>query len=196
VYLAYEGAEKILDYFLHKKEKKEFDLEVSYTEEEILAHESKKIKSAIVVDFILSIEIVIIALSTVVEKPLHIQIAVVSIVAILATVGVYGMVALIVKMDDLGFKLISLNSNKKSPINKLGRLLVNTLPVVIRGLAVVGTLAMLLVAGGIFMHHIHFIHHLMNALPMILGELIVGLVVGLVAFILVKAVSWPFTKKH
>ena len=81
--------------------------------------EKKKIKSAILVDFILSIEIVILALSTVVQEKFSIQIIVVSFVAILATIGVYGIVALIVRIDDFGYNLINLSGNKKSPLRGL-----------------------------------------------------------------------------
>jgi predicted DNA repair protein MutK len=139
------------------------------TKEELLSLESKKIKSAIVVDFILSIEIVIIALGSVIERPLNIQIAVVTVVAIIATIGVYGLVALLVRMDDLGYKLIALN-DKKSSISKF----IGT------GL-VIGTLAMILVAGGIFSHNIPFFHHTLEPLPTILGDFIAGFLVGLVA---------------
>ena len=178
VYLAYEGAEKIYEYLFHKSHPKVSVESLEMTKAEILEYENKKIKSAIIVDFILSIEIVIIALSTVVGKQLTIQIAVVTVVAILATVGVYGIVALIVRMDDLGFKLIALSKNRASISKVIGTGLVNTLPFVIRGLAIIGTIAMILVAGGIFVHNVHFVHDLFQPLPTILGEFIVGLIVG------------------
>ncbi|MFN5462241.1 MAG: DUF808 family protein, partial [Bacteroidota bacterium] len=104
VYLAYEGAEKIFAYLIpHTKEKEKASV-VDLSPEEVLTLEKKKIKSAITTDFILSVEIVIIAMSTVVDKPLINQIAVVSIIALIATVGVYGIVALVVRMDEIGFK--------------------------------------------------------------------------------------------
>ena len=113
VYLAYEGAEKIHEYFFpHSHNAHKSEELVEMTEEEIIDYEKARIKSAIIVDFILSLEIIIIALSTVVEETLTIQIIVVSIVALLATLGVYGIVALIVRMDDFGYKLIKLNKNK------------------------------------------------------------------------------------
>jgi uncharacterized protein len=188
IYLAFEGAEKIYDYFVpHNHSISVTDFKIP-TEEEILSHEKKKIKSAIVTDFILSIEIIIIALSTVVEKQLSIQIMVVSIVAIIATIGVYGIVALIVRMDDLGFKLIAMsNKNKKNNITKsVGLFLVKALPIVIKSLAVIGTLAMILVAGGIYVHNIHFLYDFIQPIPSILGELIVGLTVGVIALFAVK----------
>ena len=186
VYLAYEGAEKIYEYFFHKTNAKGVAEVKEMTEAEILAYEKKKIKSAIIVDFILSVEIIIIALGTVVEKSIDIQIFVVTIVAILATIGVYGLVALLVRMDDLGYKLIAAGEDKGSVQKSIGTALVKTLPVLIRVLAVVGTLAMILVAGGIFVHNVHFLHDLVHALPTILGEFVVGLAVGLVALLVVK----------
>jgi predicted DNA repair protein MutK len=153
------------------------------TPDQVLAHEKKKIKSAITTDFILSVEIVIIALGTVVEQPLSTQITVVSIIALLATVGVYGLVALIVRMDEFGYKLIALNPEDNTISDKIGRLLVKALPVLIRIIAFVGTIALLLVAGGIFAHNIDFFHHLMETWPGIIKEFIIGLGVGIVILI-------------
>lgn len=178
LYLAYEGAEKIFEYFFpHQHLKLEISSE-PLTEEQILAFEKVKIKSAIVTDFILSVEIVIIALGTVIGKPISSQIMVVSIIAIIATVGVYGIVALIVRMDEVGLKLIQLSSKEKSFTKTLGNILVQALPKVIKSLSVIGTIALLLVAGGIFVHNIDFLHGILPQLPSILTEFIVGLVVG------------------
>jgi hypothetical protein len=181
VYLAFEGAEKIYEYFFHKSDATPAVKVAEMTAAEAVEYEKKKVKSAIIVDFILSIEIVFIALGSVVEQPLNIQIAVVSIVAILATVGVYGLVALLVRMDDLGYKLIASSNGKAGFLKSLGTALVKTLPVLIRGLSVIGTIAMVLVAGGIFVHNVHFLHDLIPALPSILVEFMVGLVVGMIA---------------
>ncbi len=181
LYLAFEGAEKIYEYFFHKKAVESVAQVKTLTKEELLCLESKKIKSAIVVDFILSIEIVIIALGSVIERPLNIQIAVVTVVAIIATIGVYGLVALLVRMDDLGYKLIALNDKKSSISKFIGTGLVKTLPLIIRALSVIGTLAMILVAGGIFSHNIPFVHLILEPLPSILGDFIAGFLVGLVA---------------
>jgi predicted DNA repair protein MutK len=180
-YLAYEGAEKIFEFFFHTSPKKDKLKEIAKTEDEILIYEKKKVKSAILIDFILSIEIIIIALDTVIEQNLQTQIIVVSIIAILATIGVYGLVALIVRLDDFGFKLIQLNSHKeKSFIKSIGQFLVNALPYVIKSLNVIGTIAMLLVAGGIYLHKIEIIHELFHTLPELLSTFIIGLVVGFV----------------
>ena len=157
------------------------------TKEEILEVEKSKIKSAILTDFILSIEIIIIALSTVTEQSLTVQILVVSFVALLATVGVYGIVAMIIRMDDVGLGLIirGKKNDSKALVN-IGNTLVAALPKVIRSLTVIGTIAMLLVAGGIYVHNIHQLHELLHAIPSIVGEFAVGLVVGAMAVVSVK----------
>ncbi len=184
LYLAYEGAEKIHEFFsphgetIHKV--------LTLSDEEILKYEKKKVKSAILTDFILSIEIIIIALSTVVEQSLTIQIIVVTFIAVLATIGVYGIVALLVRMDDFGFKLIELAGDKLKLLKFLGETLVKALPILIKVLSVVGTLAMLLVAGGIYIHNVHSLHDLLHFVPILLSELIIGLTIGAIVLIMVK----------
>lgn len=190
VYLAFEGAEKIYEFFVPHHEEVatgDADSDINAT-----ALEKKKIKSAIFTDFILSVEIVIIALGTVLEKPLLFQILVVSIVAIIATVGVYGIVALIVRMDDLGLKLIKMSKTEKSLSSLVGNFLIRALPVIIKSLSVIGTIALILVAGGIFVHHIDVVHHLLEdvKIPSILKDFIAGLVVGGIALLLVKAIKF------
>ncbi|EAZ79356.1 DUF808 domain-containing protein [Algoriphagus machipongonensis] len=182
VYLAFEGAEKIYEYLVPHQEKKAVSLAVDLTEEQILEIEKEKVKSAIVTDFILSIEIVIITLGTVVDAPILQQIIVVSLIALLATVGVYGVVALIVRMDEFGLKLINLNEEDNSFSDKVGRVLVSALPKVIKGMTIVGTVALILVSGGIFVHNIDFFHHLLPSWPSIIKEIILGLLVGFAAF--------------
>jgi predicted DNA repair protein MutK len=185
VYLAYEGAEKIFELFVpHQHAEEEADWPVS--EEAILIKEKKKVKSAIVTDFILSVEIIIIALGTVVGESISSQIMVVSFVAILATVGVYGIVALIVRMDDIGYRLIAFSTQEKSISKFIGKLLVKALPLLIKALGYIGTVAMLLVAGGIYVHHIAFIHELIHGIPSLIGELLVGLIVGFITLGFVK----------
>ncbi|MDT0293865.1 DUF808 domain-containing protein [Mesonia ostreae] len=188
LYLGYEGAEKIYHYFNpHQQESKKEELKEVSTKEEILALEKERVKSAIVTDFILSVEIVIIALGTVVKEPIATQIIVVSIIALIATVGVYGIVALIVRMDEAGHHLIEKSTSEKSFTNKLGEFLVAALPKVIKSLSVIGTIALLLVAGGIFVHNIEFIHHLLpEAIPSILFEFFIGLVAGFACLLLVE----------
>ena len=189
VYLAYEGAEKIYEYFFHRGEAKRSVAIKEMTEAEAAAYEKEKVKAAIIVDFILSAEIIIIALGTVANEPINVQIPVVTVVALLATVGVYGLVALLVRMDDLGYKLIADSEGSKSVSKSVGTALVKTLPYLIRGLGVVGTLAMILVAGGIFVHNIDYVHDLVHALPTILGEFMVGLLLGIVSLLVIKTFS-------
>ena len=195
LYLAYEGAEKIYEYFFPHKHATIDIIVQDFTEAEILALEKDKIKSAIVTDFILSVEIVIIALGTVIGKPITSQIAVVSIIAILATVGVYGIVALIVRMDELGFRLIAFSTRERSLSKTIGNLLVQALPKVIKSLSVIGTIALILVAGGIFVHNIDFLHHLFPQLPSILKEFSFGLIIGLLVLGMVNLFKMIFGKK-
>ncbi|MGC1205673.1 MAG: DUF808 domain-containing protein [Flavobacteriaceae bacterium] len=198
IYLAFEGFEKIFHFFVPHKELKatdEIESVIVLSKEAQVIAEKKKIKSAIFTDFILSVEIVIIALGTVLGKPLLFQILVVSIVAIIATIGVYGIVALIVRMDDFGLRLVKLNNNKKSFVHIIGNLLINTLPWVIRSLSVIGTIALLLVAGGIFVHEIEFFHHFLENIPSFIRDFIMGLGVGGLAFLLVKTFKFLFKKK-
>ncbi len=186
-YLAYEGVEKIIEYLFHRTK----------TGEEVIAKhednpeevERSKIKSAVTTDFILSVEIVIIALGTVLDRSLTIQILTVSVVALLATVGVYGIVALIVRMDDAGYALIK-KSDNKGFLAKLGTILVKSLPIIIKSLAVIGTIALILVSGGIFVHNIDYLHHLLPAVPAMLKEALIGLIAG----VLVVAVVSIFQK--
>jgi predicted DNA repair protein MutK len=175
-YLAYEGVEKIVEYFFHKNEA-DHPVEVEALQEDA-STEKVKIKSAITTDFILSVEIVIIALSTVLENSLALQILTVSVVSILATVGVYGIVALVVRMDDLGFVLIAKSKNKGF-LNQLGITLVKTLPIIIKIFAVVGTIALLLVSGGIFSHNIDYLHHILPEWPSFLKEFTFGIIGGM-----------------
>ena len=189
LYLAYEGAEKIYEFlFPHAHKQKTPELK-EITKEEALKLEKEKIKSAIVTDFILSVEIVIIALGTVTQESLTIQILVVSLIALVATVGVYGLVALIVRMDEFGARLINLNEQDDSFSDKIGQFLINALPKVVKGLSVIGTLALLLVSGGIFVHNIHFFHDLFQNIPGIIVEFLTGLVVGFLVLLIIKAAS-------
>lgn len=183
-YLAYEGVEKIAEYLFHKKPPASRVVDQLIQEDAAL--ERLKIRSAITTDFILSVEIVIIALSTVLSKSLTIQILTLTVVSILATVGVYGIVALIVRMDDLGIKLI-VRSGEKGFLNTLGVLLIKTLPVVIKILAVAGTIALIFVSGGIFAHNIDYLHHLLPGWPSMVKEFAYGVAGGLLALVLIAA---------
>jgi predicted DNA repair protein MutK len=187
LYLAYEGVEKIYDFFIPQHPKTVVDnSSESMSETAILALEQKKIKSAILTDFILSVEIIIITLGTVLDQSLTIQIAVVSIISSIATVGVYGTVALIVRMDDFGLKLIQKSKEHKNLLNYTGVALVNALPIVIKLLSVIGTVALLLVSGGIFSHNLETFHHLLGNFPEILRDLSFGLSAGVLTLFVVR----------
>lgn len=186
IYLAYEGVEKIIEFLFHRDKKGHEVIEESTLNEDNENSEKAKISAAIKTDFILSIEIVIIALGTVIEKqhPLLTQIIVVTLVAILATIGVYGIVALIVRMDDAGFFLMKKSKNKGF-LSALGEFLVKALPIIIKALGVVGTIALILVAGGIFLHNIEFLHHIIpHSIPSTIAEFGLGIVFGLAAVVI------------
>ena len=196
LYLAFEGAEKIIEFFFpHSHENKVETLE-ELSEEQVLALEKVKIKAAIVTDFILSVEIVIIALGTVLDKDLWTQIIVVSLIALVATVGVYGIVALIVRMDEMGYKLIKWSKGKNNLKFKAGTVLVKALPRVIQFLSVVGTIALLFVSGGIFLHQIPFVHHYVDFMPSWIAEFLLGLIVGTICVFMVMAFNKIFKKEH
>jgi len=188
LYLAYEGVEKIIWYFFHRKHEQKHHEETTSTEPLTVVSEKEKIKSAIITDFILSVEIVIIALSTVADADLSVQIVTVSVVAILATIGVYGLVALIVRMDDFGLKLVE-KSNNTGLVAKTGNALIKLLPIVIKALGVIGTVALLLVSGEIFSHQVDYFHHLLNNLPAIVRQIIFALVMGTIAFLIVSLIK-------
>jgi uncharacterized protein len=195
LYLAYEGAEKIYEYFFPHPIAKKVEVFEVLSEAEILVLEKAKIKSAIVTDFILSVEIIIIALGAVMGQDIWTQVMVVSIVAFIATVGVYGIVALIVRMDEAGYKLIQWSGGRNNLLHKIGTLLVKALPRVIQILAVVGTLALLLVSGGIFSHQIPDLHHYVDFMPSWIVEFLLGLIVGLVCVFIVMAFKKIFKKE-
>jgi predicted DNA repair protein MutK len=180
-YLSYEGAEKVLEWFF-PHETQAVAAEETLEAREILVREAAKIKAAVRTDFILSIEIVVIALETVIGQTLPMQIMVVSFIALLATVGVYGLVALLVRMDDTGLYLIgravSLQGLAARTARLGGKFLVASLPRVVRLLGVIGTVAMLLVGGGMFVHNVEWVHHALHAVPPVAAELVAGLIVG------------------
>ena len=177
VYLSFEGALNAYKLFFNKKNKtnKTNDIKQNQIEDPAIL-ESKKIKSAILIDFILSIEIIIITLGTVLDQSISIQIMVVSIIALLSTIGVYGFVALLVRMDDAGYNLISASENRL--LKKTGFFMVRALPVIIRTLKIVGTLAMILVGGGIFVHNIDLVHELVHGWPAYPADFVIGLTFG------------------
>lgn len=176
LFLAYEGVEKVVHVVWHRHEP-------SNKTRDARPPEKERIRSAVTVDFILSVEIVVIALGQVMDADLLVQVLAVSAIAMFATVGVYGLVALLVRMDDAGLALM----RQSSALAKgLGRFLVAALPVVIKLLSVVGTVALLLVSGGIFHHHIPGAHHLLPTWPAWTIDGMLGTAVGLAVLGLVK----------
>lgn len=187
LYLAYEGVEKIIHWIFHRNEHEHEHTAEGHIEDTQDA-EKAKIKSAVKTDFILSVEIVIIALGSVLDKPLTTRILTVSVVSLIATVGVYGIVALIVRMDDVGYSLLK-KSDGKGILANIGNILVNLLPVIIRLLSIVGTIALILVAGGIFEHNIDFLHHLFPSIPTIIKEIVFGITGGLIVILAVTVIK-------
>ncbi|MEJ1238004.1 DUF808 family protein [Chryseolinea sp. T2] len=185
-YLAYEGVESIVELIAHRIGKKEG--EATREAETLPPDEKAKVRSAIVTDFVLSAEIVIIALYAVIEQSLTVRILTVSVVSLLATVGVYGLVTLIVRMDDIGYKLVK-RAGGKGPLDLMGKGLLWLMPLIIKLLRLVGTLALLFVAGGIFVHNIKYLEHLFPSMPGILKEFLAGLVCGLIVVAVVKGVG-------
>jgi len=180
-YLSYEGVEKVFHTFSpqsHSPEASQGDTK----QEDAQKLEKAKIKSAVRTDFILSIEIIMITLGTVMDQPILLQVMVVSVIALLATVGVYGLVAMIIRMDDVGFYLINKAVKVKGWFSKAlawcGSSLVALLPKVIKALGIIGTIAMLLVGGGMFTHNINALHEALTFMPSLAADLLTGMFVG------------------
>lgn len=190
-YLSYEGMEKVYEVITGNHHENVAARETG-ERHELLKLEATKIKAAIRTDFILSIEIIVIALGTVREASLPVQAIAVSLVAVLATIGVYGLVAILVRMDDAGLYLITHTGNRQGLVSRIqkrsGQLLIAALPRVIRLLGVVGTIAMLLVGGGMYVHNIETIHHLVETWPQLPIDLLAGCMVGTVAIVAVTFV--------
>ncbi|MDD5399976.1 MAG: DUF808 family protein [Sulfurimonas sp.] len=184
LFLLYEGVEKIEEYLFYKKHEEKNEELLHSTKDTILEIEEQKIKSAILTDFILSIEIVVIALSSVATQPFTVQASSTVIVSLIATFGVYGFVAMIVRMDNVGFYLIEKGHEKS------GSFLIDAMPKLIKTLALVGTFAMILVGGGILAHKVEFFHYyFIESVPAIVNELLIGLVMGAVVLLVVKVVK-------
>jgi predicted DNA repair protein MutK len=170
-FLCYEGAHKVHHKLFHsdadKAEKEELKKAFRDPEVDLVAFEKKKIKGAIRTDFILSAEIVVIALGAVAAAKLNVQLGVLIAISALVVVGVYGLVAGIVKIDDLGINL----SKRGGGIGRFGEWLIDAAPVVMKGLGIVGTIAMFLVGGGIFSHNIPRIEHLFKDWAALTGPL-------------------------
>ena len=210
-YLCYEGVEKLIEAVgdrVGEDETLEEEIAILNMED----HEKVMVAGAIRTDFILSAEIMAIALATVTDRPLPLQAAILAFVAVAITIGVYGVVGLIVKMDDIGLHLAE---RGVAASRAFGRGLVKAMPILLSALSAIGTAAMIWVGGGIILHGIeefgfkslpHFVHHLAEAagqaVPAIgglvewvvgaIGSGILGLAVG--AVIVGVHHFWP-TKK-
>jgi len=192
-FLCYEGAHKVHHKLFHKEAEKhgKEKLKEAFRDPEVdlVAFEKKKIRGAIRTDFILSAEIIVISLGAVAAATLAVQLGVLIAISALVVVGVYGLVAGIVKIDDLGIRL----AQRGGGIGKFGEWLIDASPVLMKGLGIVGTIAMFLVGGGIFSHNIPWVERLFKgwagltgpfesvtvvALDGLLGLLIGAIIVG------------------
>lgn len=200
-YLCFEGFEKLAHKFLHSKEEDEAE-HAQLTEAvadpatDLVAYEKDKIKGAIRTDFILSAEIIAITLGTVADASLTQQVVVMSGIAIVMTVGVYGLVAGIVKLDDLG---LWLTQKPGQMAKKIGGGILSAAPYMMKTLSVVGTAAMFLVGGGILTHGVPVLHHWIEgvgaaagsagfAVPMLLNG-VAGIIAGAAVLAVVSVVG-------
>jgi len=195
-YLCFEGFEKLAHKYLHKPEevteqraalvKANSDPAV-----DIVAQEKDKIKGAITTDFILSAEIIVIALGTVADAPFAQQVTVVAGIALIMTVGVYGLVAGIVKLDDAG---LYLSQRSGAVTQAIGRALLTGAPLLMKTLSVVGTAAMFMVGGSIIGHGIPALHHFSeNAALATSGVSTIGPVLAAITPTLIDAVIGVIT---
>ena len=188
VYLCFEGVEKLLHKFLHRNEHEDgHDAEPEVTDEKT------KVKGAVRTDFILSAEIIIIALGVVEKYDLMTRSLVMAAIGVGMTALVYGLVGIIVKLDDLGMMLMR---QKSVAVQGIGRSLISFMPWFMRGLSIVGTLAMFLVGGGLITHNLGFLHDFLHAQHWDSGmmEHIANLVVGVAAGALACAIVLPAMK--
>lgn len=191
LFLCFEGAEKVLEKFFYKQAASKLsDHNALANAADDSGTESDKIKGAIRTDFILSAEIIIITLGTVAAAAFTTQVLVLAGIAIAMTVGVYGLVAVIVKIDDFGLWLLK-RSNRVAQIS--GRTLLKLAPQLMKALGILGTIAMFLVGGGILAHAVPPIHHfsesLSNPLLKMAVEGSLGFLAGLVVLALLKVLK-------
>lgn len=201
LYLAYEGAEKVIHRFWphilpHDEEQNARRQANADDTIDLVAFEKQKIKGAVRTDFVLSAEIIVITLGAAAGANLLTKTLVLSIVAILITIGVYGLVAGIVKIDDLGLYLKKQSSNIKQ---KIGDFLLAAAPKLMKFLSIAGTLAMFLVGGGILVHGIGFLHHGVEDIAHLTGVFetvtttllngLVGLIVGVIVVAIITIIG-------
>ncbi|AHC34544.1 DUF808 domain-containing protein [Pseudomonas gorinensis] len=194
-YLCFEGFEKLAHKFLHSKaedqaEHTQLVEAVADPATDLVAFEKDKIKGAIRTDFILSAEIIAITLGTVADAPLMQQVIVLSGIAIVMTIGVYGLVAGIVKLDDLG---LWLTQKPGQMARSIGGGILRAVPYMMKSLSVIGTAAMFLVGGGILTHGVPVVHHWIEGVSQSTGGLawlmptLLNAVAGVIAGALVLA---------
>ena len=194
LFLCFEGAEKILHALLRSEEEQQAERArlveaLADPAVDLVALEKDKIKGAIRTDFILSAEIIVITLGSVAHAPLETRIAVMVGIGLLMTVGVYGLVAAIVKLDDGGLALTRTGS---AALQAVGRGLLTATPWLMKGLSIAGTAAMFLVGGGILTHGVPALHHLLEwalhgaqGVAATLGTLLLDGLAGLLSGLLV-----------
>ncbi len=189
IYLCFEGFEKVAHKLLHGKEDAAHAAELAAAlrdvKVDLVALERERIKGAIRTDFILSAEIVVIALGTMATQPILSQIMALSVIGIAITVLVYGLVAAIVKLDDLGVALY----NGPRAGKAFGALILRLAPVLMKTLSVVGTAAMFMVGGSIIAHGIPAIEHVVEAAVHGVGGGLVGTIVSTLLDALVGVVA-------
>ena len=187
-YLAYEGVESILEKFFHHEEHNEDNNKKEISNENF---EDEKVKSAVKTDFILSFEIIVISLSLLDNSDFLTKLFVLISVGILTTIFVYGIVAFIIKLDDIGFYL----QEKRSEIlQKIGDGFVKAMPYIIKVIGVLGTIAMLAVGGGIIAHETHILSSFsetLKAVPLggFFSEILLGAIVGYIVVLVVPIFS-------
>lgn len=187
-YLCFEGFEKIIEKLFHHHPEHS-ELPINIQDIDIVQLEKEKIKGAVRTDFVLSAEIIVITLGTVAATSLSNQIMVLTLISLIMTIGVYGFVACIVKLDDLGFIL----REKKRPIKQIGLFLIGSAPILMKFLAIAGTIAMFLVGGGIIAHGIPPLHHYIEHLPSLI-PLGLHFVTGIIAGAIAAGAVWVFNK--
>jgi predicted DNA repair protein MutK len=164
-FLCYEGFEKLAHKYLHspgEDQQQHADLVQAVCDDavDLVALEKDKIKGAVRTDFILSAEIIVISLGTVAGAPFGQQVAVLVAIAVVMTLGVYGLVAGIVKLDDAG---LYLSRRANGALRAIGRVLLAGAPMLMKALSVLGTIAMFMVGGGILMHGVPALHHFIDS---------------------------------